>query len=267
MKELSAAEITLKELGVSEPSEIDLEAIAWTLGARVRYQPLDRCEARIIGHGDQAIITINSRSQPRRQRFSLAHELGHWKHHRGRLLVCRADEIGQASDGRSPMERIADTYAADILMPSYLFQPLARTLSKLTFQSIRAFADTFDTSMTATAIRLVEKGHFPAILICHGLQGRKWFVRSPSVPDRWFPQKELHSDSYAFDILFGKNGDDTVLHKIEADAWFDRQEAARYEVREQTIRTGDEEILSLILIDDEEMLEERDTSKSWRTYR
>jgi hypothetical protein len=267
VKGLSAAEIALKELGVSEPNEIDLEAIAWTLGARVRYQPLDRCEARIIGHGDQAIITINSRSLPQRQRFSLAHELGHWRHHRGRLLVCRADEIGQASDGRSSMERIADTYAADILMPCYLFQPLVRTFPRLTFQTVRTLAGTFDTSRTATAIRLVEKGHYPAILICHGPQGRKWFVRSPDVPDRWFPQKELHSDSYAFDILFGQNDDDTVPHKIEADAWFDRQEAARYEVREQTIRTGDEEILTLILIDDEEMLEERDTSGSWRSYR
>lgn len=63
-------------IGVTYPAEIDLEAIAWTMGAKVRYRPLDGCEARIIGRDDQAIITINERSPPRRQRFSLAHEIG-----------------------------------------------------------------------------------------------------------------------------------------------------------------------------------------------
>lgn len=105
MKKLSHAEKILKWLGITEPREIDLEAIAWTLGVRVKCRPLDGCEARIVGHNDQAIITVNSRSSPQRQRFSLAHELGHWNHHRGRILVCRADEIGSGENKRSPVER------------------------------------------------------------------------------------------------------------------------------------------------------------------
>ena len=36
------AEVVLKRLGISEPHEIDLEAIAWHLGARIRYRPLGR---------------------------------------------------------------------------------------------------------------------------------------------------------------------------------------------------------------------------------
>ena len=35
-------EIILKCLGITDPREIDLEAIAWHLGVRVRYRPLDR---------------------------------------------------------------------------------------------------------------------------------------------------------------------------------------------------------------------------------
>jgi hypothetical protein len=50
----SPAEETLRELGVTDPKDIDIEAIAWCLGARVKYRPLDRCEARITGNGDQA---------------------------------------------------------------------------------------------------------------------------------------------------------------------------------------------------------------------
>ena len=267
MKGLSHAEILLKGLGVTEPSEIDLEAIAWTLGVRVRYRPLDGCEARIIGHGDQAIVTVNSRSLPQRQCFSLAHELGHWNHHRGCLLVCQADEIGSGNNKRSPEERVADTYAADILMPRYIFQPIAQSYAKLTFQTVRALAALFGTSLTATAIRLIEGDHSPAILVCHGPEGLKWFRRSPSVPDRWFPKKQLDNDSYAFDVLFGHGNEEAIPRKIEADAWFDQREAEKYEVREQTIRTGNE-VLSLILIDDEQMLDEKETStRRWHTRR
>jgi len=55
-------------------------------------------------------------------------------------------------------------------------------------------------------------------------------------------------------MLFGDAPEQTFPRKVGADAWFDRRDASQYEVREQTIKTGTDEILSLILIDDEEML-------------
>ncbi len=50
--------------------------------------------------------------------------------------------------------------------------------------------------------------------------------------------------------------------KIPADAWFDRSEAQRYDVHEQTIRTGDDEILTLVLMRDPKMLEEWNTNRA-----
>ena len=127
MAALIPAEQVLAELGITDPSEIDLEAIAWTLGAHVRYRPLDTCEARIVGRGDRAVITVNDRSHPRRQRFSIAHEVGHWRYHRGRLLVCQADNVGRGGGGRPLSERTADNFATHLLMPGYLFDPIARS--------------------------------------------------------------------------------------------------------------------------------------------
>ena len=43
--------------------------------------------------------------------------------------------------------------------------------------------------------------------------------------------------------------------KIDADAWFDRGDAGKFVVHEQTIRTGTDEILTLVLISDPEMLD------------
>ena len=157
----SPAERLLQSLGITEPGEIDLEAIAFHLNARVRYRPLDGCEARIIGLSDTAIITVKDTSSSRRRRFSIAHELGHWRYDRGKMLVCRVEEL-HPRDQFSP-ERAADNYAADLIMPRYIFQPIARSYAKLNFKTVKAIADVFDTSWTATAIRLVESGHSPAI--------------------------------------------------------------------------------------------------------
>lgn len=51
---------------------------------------------------------------------------------------------------------------------------------------------------------------------------------------------------------------DAHPRKIGADAWFDRTEAANYDVHEQTIRTAESEVLTLVLISDFDMLEERE---------
>ena len=50
--------------------------------------------------------------------------------------------------------------------------------------------------------------------------------------------------------------DDPIPRKIDADAWFDRRDAGKFIVHEQTIRTAPDEILTLVLINDPEMLDE-----------
>ena len=260
--QLTPAEQLLQELGVTQPNEIDLEAIAYYVNARVKFRMLDGCEARIIGRGDEAIITVNASSPIRRKRFSIAHELGHWHHHRGKRLACRAEDY-QPRATVSP-ERTADNYAADLLMPNYLFRPLARQYGRLNFKTINTLANAFNTSQTATAIRFIEGDYAPALLVCHGPKGRKWFARSPSLPPKWFPKETLDADSFAFDVLFGGKPDDASPYRVGADAWFDRWEAQRFEVQEQTMRTGPDETLTLILIDDPKMMEEQEESRRWR---
>jgi hypothetical protein len=261
MTRLTQSEQLLQKLGITDPSEIDLEAIAFYVGALVRFRPLDGCEARIVGHGDHAIISVNKNSSQPRKRFSIAHELGHWQNHRGKTLVCRAEDY-KPREATSP-ERIADIYAADLLMPNYLFKPIVQQYQKLNFKTVQAVADVFQTSITATAIRLVEHDHSAAVLICHGQSGRKWFTRAPSVPSKWFPRDELDADSFAFDILYGSKTDDPMPRRMEAGAWFDRQEARRFEVFEQSLRIGTD-VLTLVLINDPAMLSEESNNYQYK---
>jgi hypothetical protein len=46
--------------------------------------------------------------------------------------------------------------------------------------------------------------------------------------------------------------------RIGADAWFDRRDAERFEVHEQTMRTSPEETLTLVAISDPKMLEDQE---------
>lgn len=253
---LTVAEQLLHELGITEPEEIDLDAIAWHVGAAVKRRILDGCEARIIGNGDRAIITVNAASAFVRQRFSIGHEIGHWHFHRGRTLVCRSEDIGGRHNGGFFLERQADAFAGDLLMPGYILRPRLLQLTWPTFSVIRYIARVFNTSVQATAIRLVELGTWPTILVCHGRDGRKWFVRNRTVSENWFPRDDLSVDSYAFGLLFGNNPDQTKPQTTGAHTWFDRRDAERYEIHEQSVRSIDGETLTLLLFSDTRMYAE-----------
>jgi IrrE N-terminal-like domain len=255
MIQLRAAELLLQTLGITDPRDIDLEAIAFDRGALVRHGVLDGCEARIVGYGSRAIITVDDRKPRTRQRFSAAHELGHWHYHRGRYLICRPDEIVDSRRDSLDPERVADFYAADLLLPRYLFIPRATALGISCFESVETLSKEYSTSVPATAIRLVEYGPEPAMLVCHGPTGRKWFNRPRHIPEHWFPRDELAAESSAMDVLYGKNRfNRRVL--VGAEAWFDRRDASRFEVYEQSFKISDQEILTLLVFTDEEMLQE-----------
>lgn len=247
----------LQDFGIERPDEIDLEAIAWELGARIKFRELHSCEARIVGRGDRSIISVDDRAPPRRKRFSIAHELGHWHHHRGRCLICRADDIGDRRRSATDPERVADDYASDLLLPRYILEPMLRSLSRPTLKAVREIGDAFDASMTATVLKMIETDCFPIMLVCHSLKGRVWFRGAPSVPDRWFPRRELDHESFAFTSLFGKRDDKSGPRRIGADAWFDQCDAAEFDVYEETYRVAVDQICTILFLNNSKMLRDR----------
>lgn len=249
---LTPAEKLVFDLGVDDPREIDLEVIAAYVGCSIRFRELQGCEARILANGDRAIISVDSRVHPFRQRFSIGHELGHWQFHKGKACFCESEGIGNWSIVGT--EHVADEYAANLLMPRFLFIP-ASTGMHTNFRSIEHLAQLFQCSKTATAIRMVEHGPEPALIICHGLQGRRWFKRNKDVPEKWFPRKKLDQESYVYDVQFGAEKE-CKRGLISADAWFDRDDAHKYEVCEEAIKTPNNETLTLITFRNDGMLEE-----------
>ncbi len=220
----------------------------------MRYRRIEDCEARIVGLGGRAIITVDERVQPRRQRFSVAHELGHWRHHRDRCLICRAEQIGNARRPVTDPERIADDYASDLLLPRFMLEPMMRTVPKPTIRAMRGVADAFDASLTATLLKVVETDRWPMIVVCSSPKGRRWFRSSSSVPRRWFPNEGLDEESCASALLRG-GAEEAFSRRIGADAWFEVRGAGEFEILEQSYAVPNGEVVTILQIVDEEMLD------------
>jgi Zn-dependent peptidase ImmA (M78 family) len=249
---MTHAERMLIQLGISKPEEIDLDSIAWHMGAAVKYRHMESADATIIGSTKRAVIAINSSIRSvRRQRFSLAHELGHWHHHRGRVLFCGPSEIGRLTEGPLDPERQADAFASDLVLPGYLVRPMIAKLKKLTLAFASGIADEFRASRTATLLKILNDNRFPILLVCHGKDRRHWFRRATMVPEWWFPREDLDADTFAFEILHNKATEDDFPRKNGAGAWFDFRNVDRYEIYEQSFPLPHDEVLTVITIPEE----------------
>jgi Zn-dependent peptidase ImmA (M78 family) len=257
---ISAVDL-LRSLGVSEPSEIDIYAIAQTQGATVVEKPIRGAEARIMGVGDKALIVVNADSISRRKRFSVGHELGHWMRDAGKVsLSCNPES--QLGSREANAETRANRYASDLLMPEFMFRPRAEK-RPMTFDTASDLADTFDTSLTATSIRLVDYGSYPAMLVCSDRRGVRWFCRGPEVPSVLRPQA-VGSMTFANDLLKGSVGRSTS-GQVYSDQWF--SSAKRHSIHEDSRRISDELVLTLLWWENEDALSEIQEEQERREYR
>ena len=126
----------LSKLNITR-APIPVERIARHLGTELRFSPLDDEISGMVYIKDAIpIIGINSLHHPNRQRFSIAHELGHLVLHRHLVEkevhvdkdfhVLRRDK--KASAGTDEIEIEANRFASELLMPkAFLEQILVET--------------------------------------------------------------------------------------------------------------------------------------------
>lgn len=238
------AQELLDELGITEPDEIDLEAIAAHVDATVVYQPLSGAEARIVGSGDAAIITVNQGALRSRQRFSIGHELGHWMYDRGKYsLSCSRDKQERFFTG-TDKESLANRFASELLLPEEMFKRHFQNRPP-TLETIRDLAEQFKASLTATARRVVDLGGHPAMVICSSRNKREWFRGSAEVDRKLWPHTYLSADTLASE-LFDEPGYLEAMEEVDADAWIDHENAADYVVVESSVKVTADLVLTVL---------------------
>lgn len=243
----------LRELGITEPEEIELDVIAQYVGATVVAEPLTGAEARLVGTCDKAIITINANSALPRRRFSVGHELGHWMHDRGRPQFSCGAGVQNASFLGSDPESLANRYATELLLPDYMVKPRLGKKEPV-LSTVQEIAGMFVTSLTATALRVVDLGMWPAMALCYSRDKRQWFKRGRDVPDKIWPLRVLSEDSLAFTLLKDPNGS-SATEEVDADAWIDLPDAGEHTVVESSFKATPELVVTLLWWKDQEQLE------------
>jgi hypothetical protein len=265
---VAAPEDLINRLRIEGPDEIDIEAVAEYCGATVVYEPLRGCGARLIGRHGRAFITVNESSPRDEQRFSVAHELGHWHQDRGEIVTA-CDEVtlstqwSRYDNGFWNGEFFANHYAAGLLLPTKILRPLAENVP-VTFDGVEELARLFQAPLIATAVRLVDVTPFPAALVCS-------YVRYPSEHDERFElgrvvwatksgnglvfmphYDEPGRDTVAFRLLCGGSHAPTrpPAEDMPAGEWF-YIEGEDYTISEHSIKLAHNLVLSLLWWKDE----------------
>ena len=119
--EKRATELITK-LGHAAPP-IDVEAIAASLGVRVERADLgDDVSGVLVRRGGQAVIGVNWTHHPSRQRFTIAHELGHFLLHAAGTYIDKGTHARfrneQSGSGTDREEVEANAFAAALLIPA-----------------------------------------------------------------------------------------------------------------------------------------------------
>ncbi len=163
--------------------------------------------------GGREVILINSEMRSeRRQRFTLAHELGHC------LLrhpsACRPHQShGQSKD---PEERAANQFAAALLMPARLFSKDIKNVHPR-IEELSALANNFGVSRTAAALRYAQFTDDNCAVV--GVTGEtSWLFKSSRI-EGWWVKNPPPEGSLIKEHL--SNSAATMVAEIDAAVWID----------------------------------------------
>lgn len=164
----SAAQELLQSQGIAKPP-VPVERVAKALGVRVAFEPFEGELSGLLyrepGGGD--VVLVNSLTAKTRQRFTVAHELGHLLLHEAPLQVDRPLSV-RFRDERSSLavdqeEIEANRFAAALLMPGdWVLRDADRLLGRrprLTDQAlVEELAKQYGVSRQAMEFRLANLG-------------------------------------------------------------------------------------------------------------
>jgi Zn-dependent peptidase ImmA (M78 family) len=162
----------LEEQGLQRNLPVPVEVVATKLGVLIRKQHFDADDVSgllLREPGEAPIIGVNAGNAEVRQRFTVAHELGHLILHKGkRLVLDRAvrvnfrDAASSLATDREEME--ANAFAAGLLMPTDALRDELHRIVQGRYRSDTALVDALakrcHVSRSAMEFRLINLGMF-----------------------------------------------------------------------------------------------------------
>lgn len=261
------------------PDAIDLEVVRQILpstpfgsGVREILRPVpledDAFEGMLArAPNDHAVwgIAYNGSARPERQRFTIAHELGHFVLHRKlqETFNCDLQSVHTGIDTLRDIEREADDFASNLLMPGDVLRNWIDR-QRVDFHLLSDIATRFQVSLEAACIRFIKYTNQRAILLHwdNGFLKYEWRSRSAvrtraRIRRTSNPQEPL-PDTLAADQSVAQAWDGIEL---PASTWC-AEEASYMKLRELKHSFGaHDRILTLLLL---EAAEPRPWDRSWQ---
>jgi Zn-dependent peptidase ImmA (M78 family) len=169
MTPANAARGLLIKARIAEPP-VPVERLAEEAGALISYQPFEAQDISGLLYraaGAAPVIGVNSNNPKVRQRFTIAHELGHLTLHQGHDLILerliRLNFRDATNSTASDEEEIeANRFAAELLMPQDFLEHALTTLLQgrplSDLELVRRLARRFEVSQSAMEYRLTGLG-------------------------------------------------------------------------------------------------------------
>lgn len=122
----------------------------------IKYDAMDIAKSGSLSCIDgKWIMCINSSHNPKRQRFTMAHELGHYILHKGKNIEF-VDTTFFRSDEMDSIEYNANEFASRLLMPE---DKLRKLIDEDRIKNIGELASIFDVSSAAMKYRVISLGY------------------------------------------------------------------------------------------------------------
>ncbi|MCA8312073.1 ImmA/IrrE family metallo-endopeptidase [Burkholderia sp. AU28942] len=146
--------------------------------------PIASCEGMLVRNPNDAAewgIFYNGNASPERQRFTIAHELGHFILHRDRQMSFQCDKasVYSGQDTLAVIEREADDFASNLLLPGDVLRD-AMAGQTISLHLLSQLASRFQVSFEALCIRFIKYTDVRAILLHwdNGFLKYEWRSRS-----------------------------------------------------------------------------------------
>jgi Zn-dependent peptidase ImmA (M78 family) len=135
---------------------LDVSKLTQALGIIMRMEPLQGDESGSLKKNKKTgewVMTINSLHHPHRQRFTIAHEIGHYLKHSFKNDFFE-DQVFFRNGDTNKMETEANKFAAELLMPEPEFRKYISEHSA----SVSDIAEHFHVSSMAVRVRAKQLG-------------------------------------------------------------------------------------------------------------
>lgn len=150
----------------AKPFKVDPHAVAEAHGAEVvEIREDSNTSGMVIRQGGRTIIGVNKHHPENRQRFTVAHELGHMLMHADQPLIVDDNGlslIGRRAEGESTVREVeANAFAAALLMPAEWVEQVIgeQEIAVDADEKVFALAKKFGVSQQAMMFRLINLGY------------------------------------------------------------------------------------------------------------